>query len=204
MKKLKFLQEYITKPRTVGAVAPSSRFLANKMVAGINFDTAKCIVEYGAGTGPFTKEILARRKPGTIFITFEMNEKFCDDLKERYGEEKDFHIINSSAENIGEVLMVYGVTKADYIVSGLPFASLPTAVSTRILEATVAKLSKTGAFITFQYTLLKKDLIQGYFTNIKTSREPRNVPPAYVLYCDNNEREKINENIGTGRKTLCR
>ena len=45
----KFLREYIKTPDTIGAIAPSSRHLAAAMTAWIDFDKAKCIVEYGAG-----------------------------------------------------------------------------------------------------------------------------------------------------------
>ena len=45
-----FLREYISAPDTIGAIAPSSRHLAAAMTASIDFDKARCIVEYGAGT----------------------------------------------------------------------------------------------------------------------------------------------------------
>jgi len=183
MNSLTFLLQYIFKPRTVGAVLPSSKYLAKKMLASVNFNAAKCIVEYGAGTGVFTKRILEKRHPGTVVIVFEKNEAFCQNLTNKYGAEPNVYIINESAENIGQHLEKCGLEYADYIVSGLPFASLPTEVSENILNQTKKFLSTSGTFITFQYSLLKIEFIRRFFDKIETERELRNIPPAYVLRC---------------------
>jgi len=183
MKKLSFISQYVFKPRTVGAVLPSSKYLAAKMVQGIDFAAAKCIVEYGAGTGVFTEKILQFRMLDTTVIIFEMNEAFISTLQKRFGHQPNVHIFNESAANVGQRLLDYGHDKADYIVSGLPFASLPLDVSANILEQTKAYLKPGGYFVTFQYTLLKMDFFHRYFENITTTRELRNMPPAYVLKC---------------------
>lgn len=51
-----FLLEYIKNPRYIGAVAPSGKQLASKMISEIDFEKAKCIIEYGPGTGAFTEK----------------------------------------------------------------------------------------------------------------------------------------------------
>lgn len=186
MKNLKFLLQYIFKPRTVGAVLPSSKYLAKKMVESINFDTAKCIVEYGPGTGVFTELILASCGPATKVILFEMNEEFCNLLAKRYGTRQNVYIVNASAVNVGAKLAELGLPYADYIVSGLPFASLPQSVTVNILTQTKNCLAPAGQFITFQYSMLKKEMIGRFFSKIEVVREVRNIPPAYVLRCSGN------------------
>lgn len=183
MGKLSFLWQYASKPRTVGAVLPSSKYLAGKMIKDINFNDEHCIVEYGAGTGVFTEKIINMRRPSTTVIVFEMNTTFATELTKRFGHEPNVHIYNESAVNINKRLAACGQKNASCIVSGLPFASLPQDVTVNILEQTRACLHPSGQFITFQYSLLKKDLIQKYFANIKVTRELRNMPPAYVLSC---------------------
>jgi len=180
---LSFIKQYITKPRTVGAVLPSSKYLAAKMTQPIDFSGAKCIVEYGAGTGVFTHTILKQRQPGTVVIIFENNADFYTQLCEKFANEKNLHIINDSAAQVGEYLQKHNLCCADYIISGLPFASLPQAVSTKIMKQTKKHLKQGGSFITFQYTLLKKDFIGQFFQDISVTRELRNVPPAYVFCC---------------------
>lgn len=55
MRKLSFILQYIINPKTVGAILPSSKFLALKMIKNINFHKAKFIIEYGPGTGVLLK-----------------------------------------------------------------------------------------------------------------------------------------------------
>ena len=183
MGSLKFIWQYITKPRTTGAILPSSRYLARKMVAEIDFVRARCVVEYGPGTGVFTEKILAARREETVVLLLERNAEFCEMLREKFAGVPNLHVIEDSAENIGEHLQAHGFERACFVISGLPFASLPAEVSANILTSTRTLLAEDGAFITFQYTLLKKKIFANYFAEIKIKRELRNVPPAYVLTC---------------------
>lgn len=185
IKKIEFILQYILNPRTVGAVLPSSSRLAKKMVENIDFSKVKCIVEYGPGTGVFTEELIRRRNKNTIFFIIEYNEKFYKLLKDRYKNEKNIFIVNDSAENIDKYLKINNIEDVDYVVSGLPFASLPKEVSINILKETKKLLDNGGEFITFQYTLFKKDFINKYFKDICIKREIKNIPPAYVLSCKN-------------------
>lgn len=180
-----FLLQYILHPRTVGAVMPSSKRLSAKMMENIDFEDCKCIVEFGPGTGVFTKELLKRRRNGTSIILIEYNEEFYSLLKKKYGEAEGVHIINDSAENVKEHLKKQNLGKADYIVSGLPFASLPKDMSHKILEEAKGALEKNGKFITFQYTLMKKAMINQYFNDITVKKEVLNIPSAYVFNCSN-------------------
>jgi phospholipid N-methyltransferase len=181
MANLKFIWEYITQPRTTGAILPSSRFLARKMVEGIDFSAAKCIVEYGPGTGVFTEKILRGRVGDTALFLIERNENFCQMLREKYANQPNLHIIEDSAENIGTHLAAHGFSHACYIISGLPFASLSPQISENILAQTQKFLAPNGSFITFQYTLFKKKIFARHFPHLTIKREFRNVPPAYVL-----------------------
>lgn len=185
MKLIKFIIEYLKSPRTIGAIAPSSKELANKMISHINFKSAKCIVEYGPGTGVFTEKLVNKKKQDTLLILIEFNKKFYNQLKEKYNKYNNVIIINDSAENIDKYLKKYAAPKVDYIISGLPFASLPKEVSNKILKNTEIILKDHGLFITFQYTLLKKEYIASYFKYISIERVIFNLPPAYVLKCQN-------------------
>ena len=185
-----FLLEYIKNPKSVGAIAPSGKSLANKMVSDIDFDKSKCIVEYGPGTGVFTEKILSRIKDDTIVILVEINKEFYNILKSIYGHKKNVIIVNDSAENIDKILKKYSIDAVDYIISGLPFASLPKNISKSILEKTSKIIKGNAEFITFQYTLLKLDLFKEYFIDINYKKVMRNLPPAYVLKCSGGRNEE--------------
>lgn len=180
-----FFVEYVKNVRTVGAIAPSSRYLAKKMLAGVDFATAEVIVEYGPGTGVFTSEMIKRKRPETKLFVIERNEVFSDVLVKKYAHHHNVYLINDSVEQIEKILKQHKVKRVDYIVSGLPFAALPVQVSEKILTSTAKLLGAHGTFITFQYTMLKKNYMHRFFKHIVIAKEYRNLPPACVFCCDN-------------------
>lgn len=182
-----FIFEYIKNPKFVGAIAPSSKYLANNIINTIDFENAKCIVEYGPGTGVFTEKILSRIKEDAKVFLIEINKEFYDSLMRIYGHKKNVIIINTSVEYIDEILIQYNIDKIDYIVSGLPFSSLPKETSKKILSSTSKILAQNTEFITFQYTLFKLNLFRKYFKDIRYKKVMRNLPPAYVLSCKGNK-----------------
>ncbi len=191
MKELSFILQYIKKPRTIGAILPSSKYLANKMIEGVDFGQAECIVEYGPGTGVFTEKLLENRNENTIIMLLEYDYEFYRLLKDKFRYEENLIIIHDSSENVDKYLAKHNIDSVDYIISGLPFASLPQQISEDILKKTQKVLKKDGKFITFQYTLFKMNFIKSFFKDISLKREFRNIPPAYVLNCRNLQSDMV-------------
>ncbi|MCJ7841470.1 SAM-dependent methyltransferase [Lederbergia sp. NSJ-179] len=180
-----FLFQYVVQPRTVGAVWPSSKYLAQKMIHHIDFENADYIVEYGPGTGVFTDQIIENRSGNTSIMLIERNQEFYRLLKEKYKGEQNLFIIHGSADEVEKYVSKYGFPYIDYVVSGLPFASLPKCVSNDILIKTKQLLGSHGKFVAFQYTRYKLKMIHQYFQRIEVKREFRNTPPACVFTCSN-------------------
>ena len=70
--KLRFFVEFLRKPNRVGAVAPSSRSLAELIVDTAGVESADAIVEFGAGGGIFTETIEKARPAGSLFFAIEI------------------------------------------------------------------------------------------------------------------------------------
>lgn len=179
----KFVKEFYKNPQFIGAIAPSSKYLAEKMIENIDFQRCRCIIEYGPGTGVFTEKLIAKKKEETLLIVFENNQEFYKELVNIYGHKNNVKIINDGAENVKIYLRHYNILQVDYIVSGLPFMALPVNISERILKDTREVLKNEGEFITFQYSLIKMSFFRSHFNEIKNKKVILNVPPAYVLHC---------------------
>lgn len=173
--------QFIRHPRTIGAIAPSGKALAAKMMESVCFSRARCIVEFGPGTGSFTRELIRRKRKNTKLLVIEQNPVFYKKLKEAFESEQNVYLIHGDAQQVNSYLSQYGFQTADYIISGLPFTSLPKAVSENILLATQKAIGAKGRFLTFQYSLAKQKFFMEYFTMTGRLLEFRNLPPAYVL-----------------------
>ena len=182
---MSFLLEYLKHPKKIGAVAPSSKWLAKKMVESIRFDDCNCIIEYGPGTGVFTKEIIKRKKKDTLYLIIEQNKDFYLILKEKYEDLPNVVLIHGDAKDVEMYISQYRIQHVDYIISGLPFTSLPHHVAEMILDATNRVIRNEGKFITFQYTLLKRNFFKQQFEIEKITFEFKNLPPAYVFVMQN-------------------
>ncbi len=103
----------------------------------------------------FTQELIKNKRPDTLLLVIEANESFYKTLQSKYGHLEQVHVIHGSAEHVARYMKQYHVSKVDYIVSGLPFTSLPAALSSLILGQTAEVLGQEGKFITFQYSKVK-------------------------------------------------
>ncbi len=182
MSNKRFISQFFRKGSQVGAVAPSSKFLAAKMLKHVPFDRCEVIVEFGPGTGAFTRFIQNRMKPGCKLIIIELNESFCTDLNSNFANENT-EIIQGSATDLVEILKERGLSKADCIISSLPLAIFDESLRELILSSAKAALDEHGYFIQFQYSLQSKKAIQRHFNELKLDFTPLNLPPAFVYTC---------------------
>ncbi len=159
------------------------QYLAQRMMAKIDFENARYLVEYSPGRGAFTGYLLKARKQDTVLLLFENNREFYELLQKKFGHEPNLYIIHDSAALIGEYMEKHHIPWIDYAVSSVPLTRLSIHEATSILNQTKKHLIQGGRLISFQYSLTKQGLFQAYFKKIEVSREMRNLPPAYVICC---------------------
>lgn len=183
---LHLLGRFLRSPRTVGAVAPSSAALARQMVAGLDFDRAR-VVELGPGTGSFTRAIVPKVGPTGRFLAIDIDPTFVAALRARWPH-VDF--VCGSAEQLPALAADRGLLPVDHILSGLPFASLPAAITRGILDGIEHTLGAGGTFTTFQYVnaygmaaavAFRQDLSRRLGGEPTRRLVMRNIPPAWVL-----------------------
>ncbi|MCC6670012.1 MAG: phospholipid methyltransferase [Planctomycetes bacterium] len=183
-----FFLRFLRHPGQVGALWPSSRHLAQAMVAGIELAPGDVVVEFGPGLGPFTALLRETMPRGVRYLGIELDPKFYRHLTERF---PDLAFHHGSADEADVVLERMGLPKAKLILSGLPFASFPHDLQARILDATQRALRPDGLFRTFTYVGIGaataagkrfRRMMRERFARAWQSKPVlRNVPPAYVL-----------------------
>ena len=182
-KKFNFFKESVKNYKTSGTIAPSSRFLAKKMLKEIDFSKAEVIVELGPGNGAITERILNKLQLGTILICFEINEAFYNELLKI--NHPQLIVLKVSAENILEELNKLGYQNVSHIISSLPLTIIPNDICSKILKESYKSLSLKGTFIQYQYSLTYYKKLKTVFKEkISLGFEPLNIPPAFVYRCE--------------------
>lgn len=181
-KKKSFIQQFWKEKKMVGAMAPSSRFLAEKMLENIDFQSAHVLIELGPGTGVFTDKILKKMRPDAKLLVFELNDNFYAALKKRITDSRVI-LIHDSAEKIEKYLTENNLVEADVVLSSLPLANFPSELRDVILQVSHKTLKDSGVYIQFQYSLQSKKHIQKVFPHISIKFTPFNFPPAFVYTC---------------------
>ncbi len=150
----------------------------------------KTVVELGPGTGVFTREILRRQKVcGGRFLALEINEELCSNLQAALPE---LELYQENAVRLPELLQEKGLSHADVVLAGLPWAIFPEQLQTDILSGICRALRPGGVFLTFAYVQgvwlpagqrFRKQL-QKNFSKVETGPIVwRNLPPAFVYRC---------------------
>jgi phospholipid N-methyltransferase len=179
---LLFARNFFKHPRMLGSIIPSSRFLVKQVLRKIIWEKASVIVEYGPGVGTFTAEILRRMQPEAMLFVFETNPEFVRFLQSSFKDSR-LHIIHGSAGDVDYVLQKYGKSHADYVISGIPFSTMPSAVRDAILSATHSILQPHGIFLVYQFSAEVLPHLTRIFRNVSRGFEPLNILPARLFYC---------------------
>ncbi len=165
----------------VGSIIPSSRILIEKMLSRVDWENTKVFVEYGPGVGTFTRPLLEKLSPDATLVTIDTNPEFTSYLKESIDDPR-LVAVNGSAADVAKILADRGFAKADFVLSGLPFSTLPPGVGDAIGKATSEVIRPGGAFLVYQFSPKVRDFIAPHFDRIDRGFEWINVPPATLFW----------------------
>ncbi len=175
----RFLRAFVTNPRQVGAILPTSRQAVRDMLDLGDVPGARLVVELGAGTGSQTAEILARMAPDARLVALEIDPRLVRVLEQRFDDPR-LQVVCDSAENLQEHL---GGEKADVLVCALPFTSLEPPLRRRILDSMPAALGPDGVAVVIQYSPFIQNELRRRFPSVRRRISPINVPPAFLFAC---------------------
>ena len=176
-----FLRGFFKHPVMVGSIVPSSKVLIDKMLRPVDWENARLFVEYGPGVGTFTRPVLERLHPDAKLVTIDTNPDFTRYLKQLVNDERLIAVTGSAAD-VEKILADRGLGAADYVLSGLPFSTLPPGVGAAIGKATAKVIRPGGAFLVYQFSPKVREFIKPYFDRVERGFEWINVPPATLFW----------------------
>jgi phosphatidylethanolamine/phosphatidyl-N-methylethanolamine N-methyltransferase len=142
----RFLRSWVSAPGRVGAVAPSSEALSRLMTNGI-VPTEGPILELGAGTGVFTRALLARGVRESDLTIVEAGSEFARALSTQFPQARVIRM--DAAELARQPLFPEPAVAA--VISGLPLLSMPSESVSDVIAGAFAHLRPGGAFYQFTY-----------------------------------------------------
>lgn len=176
-----FLQGFIEHPVMVGSIIPSSRFTIARMLGPVKWDECKLFVEYGPGVGTFCRPVLDRLPRDGRLIVIDTNPLYIDYLKATIADSRFIPVLGSAVD-VEDIVRAHGFDHADYVLSGLPFSTLPDGVGPAIAAATHRVLRPGGAFLVYQFSAKARDFMARHFTRIDADFEPLNVLPCKLFW----------------------
>jgi phospholipid N-methyltransferase len=177
-----FAKNFFKHPKLLGSVIPSSRYLVQNLLSHVDWKRASVIVEYGPGIGNMTREILNRMRPDAVLVAVELNPEFAEFITREIDDSR-LKVVCRSAGEICDIFEQVGLKQADYVISGIPYSTMPEQVRRKILRDTRSILQPQGGFLIYQFTRTVLPHLQPIFANVQQGFEPRNILPARLFFC---------------------
>ncbi len=175
--KLRFIKGLVTQPKTVGAIVPTSIYMAKRMASVANPASGLPVLELGPGTGAVTKALLRRGIAPEKLVTIEYSFEFCAHLRRELPEIK---LIQGDAFNLDETLGKHK-THFDCVISGIPLLNFSLEKRVGLLEDVLNRIPKGRPFLQFSYGPVSPiPAGHGHYSVKRFGWELRNIPPAQM------------------------
>lgn len=175
-----FFRQFVKHPGMIGSIIPSSAQLVDSMLDGVDWHRTRLFVEYGPGVGTFTRTILERMHPDATLLAIDINLDFVAYLEAQIDDPR-LRVVHGSAADVRRFVKEAGHRQADYVLSGIPFSTLPDGVGEAICVETRSVLRPGGAFLVYQYSAYVRRLLAPVFEQVGDRVEWRNIPPCRMF-----------------------
>jgi phosphatidylethanolamine/phosphatidyl-N-methylethanolamine N-methyltransferase len=178
-----FLKRFLSRPRQVASIIPSSRALVRKVMSKMDFSKPRTIVEFGPGEGCHTREMLKRMNPESHLLCFELDPELAGHLRDEFKAEPRVSVLNADAATLPQALADRNLPLCDYVVSGIPFSLIEPEKKRLLLQSTYDSLAPhdDAAFVIYQVTNELRDRGHcDHFPRAETEYCLANIPPMFV------------------------
>lgn len=182
MSTLSYVKNFVS-DKYIASITPTSEFGVRRVCGKIDFRRCGVVVEFGPGTGVFTRHLLRNMGPESSVVLIERNPNFCRMLKSRFPDPRAV-VVHDCASNVIGILDALGKSAADYVLSGIPFSFLPFQMRDGILRNSHAALRDGGKFLAYQTFYQSNNHLKMHldkiFRSVRVEYEMLNLPPLRV------------------------
>jgi len=166
----------------LGSIVPSSRFVVNDIMAQVDWDRARVLVEFGPGVGTLTREVLRRMRHDAVLVVIELNSEFVQYLGSTIRDPR-LRIVHGSAAHVRRILAEQGLAPADYIISSLPYSLFSEPMRQEIVSESRHALKAEGSLLVFQYSRRLLPYLKSSFSSVRQNFQLFNILPAMIFHC---------------------
>jgi phospholipid N-methyltransferase len=177
-----FARNFFKYPSMLGSVIPSSPFLVKHLMAQVDWDRSRVLVEFGPGVGTITREALKRMRPDAVLLVIELNKDFVQYLGATIRDQR-LRVVHGSAVHVCRILAQQGLGCADSIISSIPYSLLPETERREIVAESRRALKTQGSFLVFQYNRTLLPYLKSSFSSVKLNFQLLNILPALIFHC---------------------
>lgn len=177
---LNFLKVILKDYWRVAAFYPTPRNVVRKVLSKISPEV-KYFIEYGAGNGAFTREILKRLPEDGKLVAIEVNQDFVEQLKKI--DDPRLVLFPGDVRHLPSNLRGLGLPVVDVIISGIPFSRMSKKEREGIIKTSWQFLAENGVFVTYQNIPIVISTLKQYFKEINWYFDPRNLLfPYFIIF----------------------
>lgn len=177
--RVSFLRAWRANPRSIGAIWPSSARLATAITREANPFDGPCL-ELGAGTGSFTRALVAQGFLAQNLVLIETCARFAHQLRDEF---PGAQVHETSATKLAR-LRLFPEERAGVAICGLPLLNMSARHQLDILQGTFVHLRPGGFMLLFTYgpncPVRRRLLDRLGLRARRTETVIANLPPAHI------------------------
>jgi phospholipid N-methyltransferase len=177
-----FARNFFKYPSMLGSVIPSSPFLVKHLMAQVDWDRSRVLVEFGPGVGTITREVLKRMRADAVLLVIELNDDFVQYLSTTVRDPR-LRVVHGSAVHVRRILAEHGLAFADSIISSIPYSLLPETLRQEIVAESRHALQAEGSLLVFQYNRRLLPYLKSSFSSVTLNFQLFNILPALIFHC---------------------
>ncbi|MBO9669586.1 MAG: methyltransferase [Sphingobium sp.] len=174
-----FAARFLKAPTVVGSPFPSSAGMVHRLLSNLRWQEIGTFVEFGPGTGAFTRYALQHLRPDARLIALDTEKPFIDLLRKSITDPR-LVAVEGSALDVADIARAAGASRIDCVLSGLPFSALPEVDRGLIVHRSAAMMSKAGVFLAYQVRRAIERPLSESFARVERHYHFWNMPPCHL------------------------
>ncbi len=166
----------------LGSIVPSSSFLVKHLMAEIDWDRARVLVEFGPGVGTITREVLKRMRQDAVLVAIELNEEFVEHLGETIRDTR-LRLVHGSAAEVRRILAEQGLAAADYIISSIPWHCFSSTAERQEIVFRISPCCWAQELVAGDGSTSLLPYLKSSFSSVKLNFQLLNILPVLVFHC---------------------